>query len=241
MNVTESNLNQTEQTIHQKLTTLLKENVKLKIREAANICEVSPSKISKYVKKLGFDSFKQYRLHFSGQVPLPEKSIQSDEMTRLHYFLENFDRLVINQFLDYFSSHKKIILYGLGPTFICLEYFAYKINFMTDKKIFVTQEENATERLADADTLLIIFSVTGTFSKFDSIYDSVNGQGGSVLLILEEYNTNIYDKIDNILYLTKSVQNQDLLPYEKTRTIFFIFIEEIITQLMSQNDNNKES
>jgi len=234
MNLNERKLNQTEQTIHEKLAPLLKENPTLKIAKAAVICDVSPSKISKYVKKLGFESFKQYRLHFSGQVILQERANQSDEIARMQHFLENFDEELVNQFLTYFSKYEKIVLYGLGPTFILLEYFAYKLNFLTEKKFFVTQEENFTERVADNNTLLIIFSVTGAFSKFDTIYHNVNNQGGSVLLVLEEYNTDVYEEIDNIIYLTKSAQNQDLLPYEKTRSIFLIYIEEIVSRLMNE-------
>jgi len=240
MNLTENKLNQTEQIIHQKLTPLLKENPKLKIAEAAMICNVSPSKISKYVKKLGFENFKQYRLHFSGQVVLQERASGSDEITRVRNFLEHFDETLVNQFLTYFSKYEKIVLYGLGPTFILLEYFTYKLSFMTEKKIFVTQEENYIERLADEDTLLIIFSVTGAFASFDNIYHNVNTRGGAVLLVLEEYNTNVSSEVDNIIYLTSSAQNPDLLPYEKTRSIFLIYIEEIVSKLMV-NAHQKKS
>jgi len=235
VNITISNLNQTEHEIHEKLTALLKENSELKIIEAASLCKVSSSKVSKYVKKLGFDNFKQYKLHFSGQVPLQKKPIMRDEIVRIKDFLEDFDQSLIEQFLAYFSGYTKIILYGLGPTFIFLEYFAYKLNFVTNKKIFVTQEEDSINRLADENTLLTIFSVTGAFAKFDNIYNNANKQGATVLLILEEYNPNVYEKIDNIIYLTKSIQNPELLPYEKTRTIFFIFIEAVIAQLVKTN------
>lgn len=61
---------------------LLKESKQLKILEAAGLCHVSASKISEDVKKLGFDIFKQYRLHFSGQTIYQEKSVHSQEIER---------------------------------------------------------------------------------------------------------------------------------------------------------------
>ncbi|MEH7748071.1 hypothetical protein V7659_24100, partial [Neobacillus drentensis] len=61
-----------------------------------------------------------------------------------------------------------------------------------------------------------------------------------ILLILEEYDNSQTLQVDNIFYLTKSAQNGKLLPYEKTRTVFFIFIEEIIVKLMAERDALKK-
>ncbi|WP_176545036.1 hypothetical protein [Bacillus sp. AFS041924] len=51
-----------------------------------------------------------------------------------------------------------------------------------------------------------------------------------------EYNTSLALEIDNIFYLTNSTQDENLLPFEKTRTLFYIFIEEVIARLMSEGD-----
>jgi len=233
MNVNEDKLNPTEKDIHKMLIPAVKEKPTLKILEAATLCEVSSSKISKYVKKLGFENFKQYKLHFSGQNFYQKKEIYSSEIERIKNFLENFNKDLVVKFLEKFNNYDKIILFGLGPSYICIEYFAYKLNFISDKKIFFTQEEDSIHRLTDLDTLVIIFSVTGCFSNFDNLARNVKAQGGSLMLILEEYNNNIPKDINNIFYLTTSTQDQNLLPYEKTRTAFFIFIEEIVYQLMN--------
>jgi DNA-binding MurR/RpiR family transcriptional regulator len=93
--------------------------------------------------------------------------------------------------------------------------------------------------LIDKETLLIVFSVTGKFSSFENLLNTVKSCGAKMLLILEEYNTSLALKIDNMFYLTRSTQDENLLPFEKTRTVFFIFIEEVIAKLKSDQDSDK--
>lgn len=56
------------------------------------------------------------------------------------------------------------------------------------------------------------------------------------MLILEEYDNSLALDIDNIFYLTKYTQSNSLLAFEKTRTVFFIFIEEVISRLMAEQN-----
>ena len=56
-------------------------------------------------------------------------------------------------------------------------------------------------------------------------------------MIMEEYNPKLLDQYENIFMLTQTRQSDDLSPYQKSRSIFFIFIEEVLLRIM---DNNKE-
>lgn len=56
-----SNLNELDTEIHNQLSKECKSNPKLTIVEAANLCHCSPSKISKFVKKAGFENY--YRIN----------------------------------------------------------------------------------------------------------------------------------------------------------------------------------
>lgn len=227
-------LNPLELSIHNKLSQLIKENENVKIVEAAEYCDVSSSKISKFVRKLGFDNFKQYKLFLSGEQITTQGVPKSSELERLKHFIDNFDPALVEHFLSIFNQYNKIVLFGLGPSFICVEYFAYKLALLTGKSISVAQSEDYAGRLLDKETLLIVFSVTGKFSSFENLLHAVKASDANMLLILEEYNTSISLEIDNIFYLTDSSQDESLLPFEKTRTIFFIFIEEVIAKLMSE-------
>lgn len=231
--VVTDNLTKLEKEVHAKLKEVVSTNKKLKIIEAAEICQVSPSKISKLVRKLGFHNFKQYILYFSGQEINLEKQNKSNEIERLIRFLENFDAEIIEDFVTIFQKYDKIILFGLGPSYISAEYFAYKLATVSDKNVTVTQSEDFAERLADENTLLIVLSVTGKFSSFDSLFKKAKENGSSIMLVLEEYVNTLGSVADYVFYLSEFNQDASLLPFEKTRTVFFIVIEEIINKLIS--------
>jgi DNA-binding MurR/RpiR family transcriptional regulator len=239
INVNLNKLNPLELFVHNKLSKIIKDNENIKILEAAESCDVSPSKVSKLVRKLGFDNFKQYKQFFSGEQIISEGKKKSSELERLMNYIENFDPLLIDNFLTIFKKYNKIVLFGLGPSFICVEYFSYKLALLSRKYISVAQSEDYAQRLIDKETLLIVFSVTGKFSTFENLVNTVKSCGAEMLLILEEYNNSLALEIDNIFYLTDSTQGENLLPFEKTRTVFFIFIEEVIAKLMSERDTNE--
>src|SRR5699024_8184836 len=116
-------------------------------------------------------------------------------------------------------------------SFFTAEYFDHKLATVMNKNITFTQFKYYATQLADKDTLLLFFSVTGKFESFDHLFVMVHRNQADSMLIIEEYmNASDYNA-DYIFHLTESRQNDDLLPFEKTRTIFFIFIEEIFKSL----------
>ncbi|GAA0433418.1 hypothetical protein GCM10008983_07580 [Lentibacillus halophilus] len=224
-------LTKLEQEMHMKLSKASASSAKLRITEAANMCNTSPSKVSKFVRKLGFQTFKQYKLYFSGQKVDVQEKKTSTELERLMEFLKNFDPEVVDGFLSIIKRYNKIIIYGLGPSFISAEYFGYKLATVTDKNITVTQHEDYAERLANEGTLLLVFSVTGKFVSFDTLFQRTKATGADSMLILEEYDNKRHFLADYIFHLSKFKQSDDLRSFEKTRTVFFIFIEEVIAKL----------
>ncbi|MEH7011105.1 SIS domain-containing protein [Neobacillus niacini] len=240
ININLNKLNELELSVHNKLSEIIKEKDHLKILEAAEYCNVSSSKVSKLVRKLGFESFKQYKQFFGGQPIIQKDKKTSSELERLKHFIDNFDPTLVDEFLTLYKKYNRIVLFGLGPSFICIEYFAYKLALVSGKHILVSQGEDHAKHLVDEDTLLIVFSVTGKFASFENLFNGAKSKGAEILLILEEYDNSQTLQVDNIFYLTKSAQNGKLLPYEKTRTVFFIFIEEIIAKLMAERDALKK-
>ncbi|MGG3471047.1 SIS domain-containing protein [Neobacillus pocheonensis] len=240
ININLNKLNDLELSVHNQLSEIIKDNDHLKILEAADYCNVSPSKVSKLVRKLGFENFKQYKQFFGGQPINLEDKKSSSELERLKHFIDNFDPALVDEFLTFYKKYNRIVLFGLGPSFICVEYFAYKLALVSGKHILVSQGEDHAKHLVDEETLLIVFSVTGKFTSFENLFNEVKNKGAEILLILEEYDNSSALKADNVFYLTQSAQNEQLLPYEKTRTVFFIFIEEIIAKLMTERDTLKK-
>lgn len=226
-------LNTLEQEIYSILIPHLKNGEHLKITQAAVLCGCSSSKISKFVKKIGFENYKQFVSFVQGE-SLQEKKVSS-EMERICNFAHEFDSELVDTFIDQFEAHEKIVLFGYGPSFICCQYFEYKLRIHSDKFIVAVPDMITASRLLDDKALLVIFSTTGKFASFDEVCEKGRKKGCDIILIAEEYNQDLIDNHKNILFLTNSTQPDNLKPYEKSRTCSFIFIEELIFKLIEKN------
>ncbi|SDQ15549.1 SIS domain-containing protein [Pseudovibrio sp. Tun.PSC04-5.I4] len=225
-------LNPLELRIHSSLSEHSKTVDTIRIAEAANLCDCSVSKISKFAKKLGFSNYKQY-LDFLYGKKLPETN-HSSELTRLQHFIEGFDSTKVSEIAELINASDKLVLLGYGPSYLCAQYFEYKLKVCTNKVTIAVPDELSAFSMTDEKTLLLIFTVTGTFKSFEEIYQNTKEKGGDVAIIVEEYNPSIVKQFDKIFCLTNDTQPSDLRPYEKTRTLFFIFMEEVIRELMRQ-------
>jgi len=95
-------------------------------------------------------------------------------------------------------------------------------------------DEVTLNNMVDESTLLLIITETGRFCSFQDIYAGAKQKGGRVVIIAEEYNTELLNQCDKIFWLSPISQPTHLKPYEKSRTLFFIFFEEIIQRLLQK-------
>ena len=236
INIDFNKLNPLEKKINETLITLSKTATNITITKAAEVCDCSVSKISKFVKKLGFNNYKQY-IDFLYGNGLPENK-SSIELDRIKNFIDEFDISLVDEFIELMNSYKKIILFGYGPSFICSQYFEYKLRMNTNKFVIAVPDEISVESLLDDNSLLVIFSTTGRFKSFDRINNLAKEKNCQVLLIVEEYNASLLTDYNKIFWMSKSLQPVDFKPYEKSRIVFFIFIEEVIQHIILNNRKN---
>jgi DNA-binding MurR/RpiR family transcriptional regulator len=183
------------------------------------------------VRRLGFTTYKQYIASFSNPKARAARSL-SPELARLSNFIKKFDERLVNEMINLINEHYTIVFFGYGPSFYCLQYFTYKLQIVTTKSIIATSDELTAKRLLRKDTLLVIFSTTGRFKSFAGLNQEAKRKGCKILLVLEEYNREMLAEFSHVLFLTDSFQNESLKPYEKSRTVFFIFIEEVIRKIL---------
>ncbi|MBR0577390.1 MurR/RpiR family transcriptional regulator [Proteiniclasticum sp. BAD-10] len=228
LNVDLNKLNNLEKELYDLTREYAKANDKIRILDVAEYCNVSTSKISKFVKKLGFANFKQY-CDFLNDHAVPSTS--SNELKRLQSFLKDFDDKLVSELVSSIEKHPKVILFGYGPSLLCAQYFEYRLRTCTNKVIMATSDLLSISSIVDEQTLIIILTVTGTFKSFKNIYDMAKEKGSEVIIMVEEYKKELLDQCDRIFWLSKEAQSDTLEPYEKTRTIFFIFFEEVVMRL----------
>lgn len=225
-------LNPLEKDIHNTLQILSRTYTTIKITQAAEACGCSVSKVSKFVKKLGFTNYKQY-LDFLYGRERPE-SMHSTELNRISQFIQAFDDQKVEALTTLIESHEKIVLFGYGPSLICAQYFEYRLRTSTNKMVIAVADEISVASMTNENSLLILLTVTGTFHTFEHIYKATKEKGCEVAMVVEEYNTDLFHQCDRIFWLSEFQQPDYLKPYEKTRTVFFIFLEEVIQRLIDR-------
>lgn len=237
INIDFSKLNRLEHKIYDQLHECSKLYSDLKITQAADLCSCSVSKISKFVKKLGFTNYKQFMDFLYGK-EISQKEA-SGELERIKHFIDDFDASLVEEFIELMNKHERIILFGYGPSFICAQYFEYKLRISSSKFILAVGDEISIETMADQNSLIVIFTTTGKFKSFENIYNISRNKGCKVLMIAEEYNSTLFENCDRIFWLCKFPQSSEFNPHEKSRTVFFIFIEEVIHRLLTAAKTNQ--
>lgn len=232
-------LNSLERQIYETLMEYSKTNPKFRITRAAELCDCSVSKISKFVKKAGFSNFKQYiEFLYGSDIPVTESS---SELIRIKRFIDEFDTTLTDEFLELIHAHDRIVFFGYGPSLLCAQYFEYRLRTCSNKMVMAVSDEISVTSMIDENTLLVILTVTGTFHSFEAVYNAAKNKGCDVAMVVEEYNTSLFDQCDKIFWLSKDLQPSYLKPYEKSRTLFFIFLEEVIQKIQADARNLAET
>lgn len=228
-------MNPLEERVYQEIIRYSKEESQPRIVEAAERCGCSPSKVSKLLKKMGFRNFKSFVAFAKGETaePTPEVS----ERKRLCAYLEQPDNGSVDALLEQILHHSKIILLGLGPSAYCAQYMEYKLRLLLPNKLILAFSDLVSANtFVDADTLLVVFSTTGHFTSFGELFDYTRSLGGTTVLVVEEFNVDLVSMYENdrIIFLTETTQPSHLKFHEKSRAATFIYIEEVLFQLMAQ-------
>ena len=237
-NIDFGKLNPLEIQIHNKLDEYAKSNETIRINTAAELCGCSVSKISKFVKKLGFANFRQYLDFLQGR-DIPQVNL-TNELARIRQYIDDFNDALVDELLALIESHDKIVFFGYGPSFLCAQYLEYRLRIFTNKTIMAVADEISVASMTDKNTLLILLTVTGTFHSFENVYAESKKRGCEVAMIVEEYNTELFSQCDRVFWLCRYPQPERLLPYEKSRTVFFIFFEEVIQRILHRKYTDRQ-
>lgn len=230
MQININNLNTLELNIHQQLQIAITNDNNLKITQAAEICQVSTSKISKFCQKIGFINYKQYKNYISTGKIIDDIR-KTPELIRLEKYLKKFDQKKVDKLAKLINQHKRIILHGVGPSLIAVEYFAYRLRLNCTQDIITTSEEFFITNNINNSTLVIIYTATGSFKSFNQIINDCRRKDTQYIIICEENNHIRELKNAKIIYLTNTHQKEKEQAFEKTRTLWFIYLEEVITKL----------
>lgn len=229
LNLDTTKLNPLDQRIVDQIVAQGRRNPSLKIREVAEICGCSISQVSKAVRKAGFSGYKEF-LHILSTGEQPLKPALA-ELERLKKVIDELDIAAVDEFARLIERHEKIILFGYGPSLVCAQYFEYKLHIRSSAFVTTAPDERTARSLLERTSLLIILTTTGQFRSFGDLALDARAKGADVVVVSEEFNPQLLETCSRYFVLTRHKQPDTLEPYEKTRTVFFIFLEEVVNRL----------
>jgi DNA-binding MurR/RpiR family transcriptional regulator len=229
-NIDATKLNALERSVLDALTTYARDHEPPGIVDAAQVCGCSVSQVSKAIRKAGFDGYKPFISYlYYGEKPARQTL---PELERLKLVLDEFDVSLVDEMAALLLSHEKIVLFGYGPSYICAQYFEYKLRFCTAGFIACPPDEESVGRMLDDKTLLVILTTTGQYRSFEALLHTAKEREADAVVITEEFNSSLMDNCDRYLVLSRHNQSESLRPYEKTRTVFFIFLEQVVQKIL---------
>jgi len=230
VSIDESKLNPLERRVLETLSEFSESHSEPRIVEAAKVCGCSVSMVSETVKKAGFPGYRHYlRYLYFGDQP---RNDALGELQRLKAFIDDFDLPLMHDFVDLITDRKKIILFGYGPSQICAQYVEYKLRFCVDASVVTPPDEPTVRRMADDESLLVILTTTGQYRSFEDLIHDAESRGADVVVVSEEFNSVLMESCDRYICLSDHKQAENLEPHEKTRTVFFIFFEQVVQELL---------
>ncbi len=235
-------LTSTEIKISDKVCANLQEVIEMNITDLADFCGVSPSKITKYAKRLGFSGFKefQYQLKNDKYLTKEKGSTLDYQKDKIMDFFDSFDEVKFKALKKEIFGAEKIYLFGRGPSLKVCEYYEPRLRVATRKNIVCDYDEylfdlEVRDQLADQDEnrLLIVLTVSGKTPKVHEVLQTAKRRGFKTICI-SAYKSEKLSKGSDLyipLINRKEMFDKSLI---RGRTLFYIYFE-TLTQECIEN------
>lgn len=209
------------------------------IDDMAQMCNVSKSTISKFIRDLGFEGYKDFRMA-AVELKKKERYLWYDTINITDFALEqgiesyqkvlqedldrlfkNIDYKKIEQIADDIHNYSKIAAFGQLYSLTPAMNLQYKMSYYR-KTIYVTRslkKQNDYVEKADEDTLIIVFSNQGGYINYQLASDDIERKAcfsntkAKVILITSNKKMEQDKNVDMVLLFEHStkVQNHPFL------------------------------
>lgn len=184
-----SQYNSTNMHICRKLLEIVADLERMSIAQVADKCNVSKSTLSKFVKTLGFENYKDFRENairekdesfYTGNVGLEmEKYIEKYRMDNflkllakdVEQFMQGIDMQQVRRLVKALYEAPRVAAFGMVYSETVAMDFVFQMAELrktVETRIHDLQQEEYF-KMADADTLIIIFSNTGQYIYRDGM------------------------------------------------------------------------
>lgn len=207
----------------------------MRVREIANESHTSASSVMRFIRKLGYESFTEFRTQF--KVPSVEKNALLSSMDILQ--ADNFPRDIeskIRQVAERMIECENIIFFGIGASGSICEYAArrfatigYNSYALIDSTYPIFSKLKHT-----TDNVLVVLSVTGTTTEIVELVNGFrNNPDFTTVAITSNANSTLARMTDFILdysvTVTRINQYEDM-----TSQIPCLFLIETLSEALQQ-------
>ncbi len=211
----------------------------LTITKLAELCGVSPSKITKYAKRLGFNGYKEFQYQLKNDRYKTEDKGSSFEYQKdkILQFFDSFSISKMESLKNLIYTSDKIYLFGRGPSLKVCEYYEPRLRVATNKNIVANYDEYLFDldvaNDAEEQKLMIVLTVSGKSKKVSEVLETARKRKMKTVCISAYYNQRL--ETDSDLYINlldrKEIFDKSLI---RGRTLFYIYLE-ILTQDFVEN------
>lgn len=160
--------------------------IKMKLKDVADEVHVSPSAITRCIKKLGYDGFSEFKseMKLSNQ-----RQIQTKERT-LEYLLDYFHKVDNNEFekemenaARLLMSSEELIFFGIGISGALAKAGAYMFNRKGVKAFVVDDFSMRVQNVYDKKTGAVVLTVSGETDEVNRQLMAMKKAGMKTLVI----------------------------------------------------------
>ena len=214
----------------------LKEVAFMSIEELARKSYVSKAKISKFIKKIGYDNYIAFKddclleLEIRNQVNNSQHQLTKKQLHNSFEWIEN-NLLEINQnqiddFIKAIEKAKHVYLYGVAYSHLLCKYLQYEGDLF-QKDMLVLDENESTIELKEDDLLLVIGIEEDALSKQSSRYlrKLLRSQGRKLLISTQMIDQKMLNYFQETLLLPI-----DHLEMKERRIMFHCLIDMMMSR-----------
>jgi RpiR family transcriptional regulator, carbohydrate utilization regulator len=195
------------------------------ILELADMCYTSPSTISRFVKKIGYTNFNEFKRKCIERENLGTE-ILSDNVKNIYFdskndkkvlinlvdsinislkeFIDKLDLYEIDNLVEMIHDKKDVYFFGFHLSGYFIQHLQYNL-FNLGKYVNFSSKEISQEKLAEQtneNSLSIIFSVDGNYLRQKSqVFYTIKENGGKIVLVTQNPALKMASQCDYVNYL----------------------------------------
>lgn len=180
----------------------------ISIEELSSICCISRTTISRFTQKLGFDGFREFKLHLKFELELHKdanNALLEDVISDYHKCIDTMKDVDLTEVFQYLEQANRLFVYGTGEVQNAASKMIKRM-FLNTKRFFITLYGKNELMMAienmDMDDFIIIISLSGENPLAIEAAQKLRAKGGYIVSITELSNNTVAKIAHKNLYIS---------------------------------------